>query len=84
MNFRCSCWFIASKCKNRRLSGDNKQYFIDDNVLFDDTNWKTEDKNYLQDLIQRTDFPEVWTIINVPENDVAQTTQRDPSPSLRC
>ena len=58
--------------------------FTDENELFDDTNLKTEDKNYFQDLIQRTDFPEVWTIINVPENDVVQATQRDPSPNLMC
>lgn len=33
--------------------------FTDENELFDDTNLKTEDKNYFQDLIERTDFPEV-------------------------
>ena len=57
--------------------------FIDDDQLFVDTDMKVEGKSYLQDLIQRTNFPEVGTIINVPENNVAQTTQRDPSPNLR-
>lgn len=51
--------------------------FIDGNELFDDTDLKTEDKNFLQDLIQRTVFPEVGTIINVPENNVVQATQRE-------
>lgn len=49
--------------------------FIDGNELFDDTDLKTED--FLQDLIQRTVFPEVGTIINVPENNVVQATQRE-------
>ena len=57
--------------------------FIDDDQLFVDTDMKIENKSYLQDLIQRTNFPEVGTIIKVPENNVAQTTQRDPSPNLR-
>lgn len=51
--------------------------FIDGNELFDDTDLKTEDKNFLQDLIQRTVFPEVGTIINVPENNAVQATQRE-------
>lgn len=49
--------------------------FIDGNELFDDTDLKTED--FLQELIQRTVFPEVGTIINVPENNVVQATQRE-------
>ena len=51
--------------------------FIDGNELFDDTDLKTEGKNFLQDLIQRTVFPEVGTIINVPENNAVQATQRE-------
>ena len=42
---------------------------------------KTEDKNYLVDLIQRTNFPGIGTIKNVPEN--TQVIERNSSPNLR-
>ena len=48
-----------------KLDGDIKIHdiFIDDNRIFDDHDLKTEDRKYLENLLQKSNFAEVGTIV---------------------
>ena len=54
--------------------------FIDDDRFFDDHDLKTDDREYLEDLLQKTDFAEVRIII---PNDIEPVREKSASPDLR-
>ena len=54
--------------------------FIDDDRFFDDHDLKTEDREYLEDLLQKTNFAEVRIII---PDAIEPVREKSASPDLR-